>query len=163
MKKIFRKILGALLVPALMFSSCESMDELNVDPTRMDEANAGSFLNPIIYGMGTYTWTRYNSWTFQLMQCLVTTNTTNGVGWYRISDAAGDGAWSTYYKWATNAQSVYNYGVSSQQTNYQAIGLTLKCWMFHILTDAFGDIPMQEACKGEQSIFYPKFDKYNNF
>lgn len=158
MKKIFRKILGALLVPALMFSSCESMDELNVDPTRMDEANAGSFLNPIIYGMGTYTWTRYNSWTFQLMQCLVTTNTTNGVGWYRISDAAGDGAWSTYYKWATNAQSVYNYGVSSQQTNYQAIGLTLKCWMFHILTDAFGDIPMQEACKGEQSIFYPKFD-----
>lgn len=158
MKKIFRKILGALLVPALMFSSCESMDELNVDPTRMNEANAGSFLNPIIYGMGTYTWTRYNSWTFQLMQCLVTTNTTNGVGWYRISDAAGDGAWSTYYKWATNAQSVYNYGVSSQQTNYQAIGLTLKCWMFHILTDAFGDIPMQEACKGEQSIFYPKFD-----
>ena len=158
MKKIFRNILAVLALPALMLSSCESMDDINVDPTRMDQANAGSFLNPIIYGMGTYTWTRYNSWTFPLMQCIVTTNTSNNVGWYIISDTAGDGAWTTYYKWATNAQAVYNYGVSSQQANYQAIGLTLQCWIFQLLTDAFGDIPMQEACKGEQQLYYPKFD-----
>ena len=78
-----------MAVPAmLMTSACESMDDTNVDPTRMNTANAGSFLDPLIYGMGTYTWTRYNSWTFQLMQCLVTTNSTSGVGWFNISDTA---------------------------------------------------------------------------
>ena len=158
MKKIFRNLMAALALPCMMLASCEGMDEINIDPTRMDEANAGSFLNPILYGMGTYTWQRYNGWTFQLMQCIVTTNTSNGVGWYRISDTAGDGTWTTYYKWATNAQAVYNYGVSSEQVNYQAIGLTLQGWMFQLLTDAFGDIPMEEACKGEQQIYYPKFN-----
>lgn len=80
MKKIFRNIMTLMTVPfMLMTSACESMDDTNVDPTRMNTANAGSFLDPLIYGMGTYTWTRYNSWTFQLMQCLVTTNSTSGV------------------------------------------------------------------------------------
>lgn len=92
------------------------------------------------------------------MQCLVTTNTSNGVGWYRIGDTAGDGAWATYYKWASNAQATYDYAVETQSSNYQAIALTLQSWMFQQLTDAFGDVPMAEACKGEQQIYYPKFN-----
>ena len=78
MKKIIYKVF-ALLLGLVMIQSCESMDETNTDPTRMDEANAGSFLAPVIYNMSVYTWQRYNSYTFQLMQCLVTTNSTNGV------------------------------------------------------------------------------------
>ena len=30
--------------------------------------------------------------------------------------------------------------------------------MFETLTAAFGDIPMQEACRGDQQLYYPKFD-----
>lgn len=105
MKKIFRNIMMLMAVPAmLMTTACESMDDTNVDPTRMNSANAGSFMDPLIYGMGTYAWSRYNSWTFQLMQCLVTTNSTSGVGWFNISDTAGDGVWTNYYKWNTNAK-----------------------------------------------------------
>ena len=90
MKKIVRNIMMLMALPAmLMTTSCESMDETNIDPTRMSAANAGSFMDPVIYGMGIYTWTRYNGWTFQLMQCLVTTNSTNGVGWFRMSDKIG--------------------------------------------------------------------------
>jgi len=158
MKKIFRTILAVAALPALLLTGCDTMDETNIDPTRMDSANAGSFLNPTLYHTGIYTWTRYNSWTFQLMQCLVTTNTTNGVGWYRIGDNAGDGAWTTYYKWASNAQAMYNYAVQTQSTNYQAIALTLQSWMFQQLTDAFGDVPMEEACRGEEQLYYPKFN-----
>ena len=98
MKKFFRNIMMLMAVSAmLMTTACESMDDTNVDPTRMNSANAGSFMDPLIYGMGTYTWSRYNSWTFQLMQCLVTTNSTSGVGWFNISDTAGDGVWTNYY------------------------------------------------------------------
>lgn len=157
MKKIIYKVF-ALLLGLIMILSCESMDETNTDPTRMDEANAGSFLAPVIYNMSVYTWQRYNSYTFQLMQCLVTTNSTNGVGWYRITDTAGDGAWTQYYKWLTNAKAIYDNGVAVGDANYQAIGLTLQCWMYETLTDAFGDIPVKEACRGDEQLYYPKFD-----
>ena len=43
MKKIFRNIMTLMTVPfMLMTSACESMDDTNVDPTRMNTANAGS-------------------------------------------------------------------------------------------------------------------------
>ncbi len=142
----------------MTFASCESMDETNTDPTRMNAANAGSFLTPVTYNMGCYTWNRYNSFTFQLMQCLVTTNSTGGVGWYKLTDTAGDGAWTTYYKWISNAKAIYESGVRAEADNYQAIGLTLQCWMYETLTESFGDIPMQEACQGDNQLYYPKFD-----
>ena len=42
MKKIFRNIMMLMAVPAmLMTTACESMDDTNVDPTRMNSANAG--------------------------------------------------------------------------------------------------------------------------
>lgn len=149
----------ALMIGVGAFTSCESMDQTNVDPTRMDQANAGSFLTPVIYNTGVYTWQRYNSWTFQLMQSLVTTNSVNGVGWYRIGDTAGDGAWTTYYKWLTNTKAIYDNAVAVGDPNYQAIALTLQSWMFEILTDGFGDIPMTDACRGDEQLYYPAFDK----
>lgn len=159
MKKIFRNIMMLMAVPAmLMTTACESMDDTNVDPTRMNSANAGSFMDPLIYGMGTYTWSRYNSWTFQLMQCLVTTNSTSGVGWFNISDTAGDGVWTNYYKWNTNAKAIYDEAVKVGDPNYQAIALTLRCWIFENTTDAFGDVPVQESCRGEEQLYYPKFE-----
>ena len=159
MKKIFKKIGVLLAVPTLLLTgSCESMDNTNVDPTRMNSANAGSFIDPVIYGMGTYTWTRYNSWTFQLMQCIVTTNSTSGVGWFKVNDTAGDGVWSNYYKWNTNAKAIYDEAVKVGDPNYQAIATTLRCWIFENTTDAFGDIPVEESCRGEEKLYNPKFE-----
>ena len=148
-----------MAVPALLATvSCESMDDTNIDPTRMNSANAGSFMDPVIYGMGIYTWNRYNSWTFQLMQCLLTTNSTSGVGWFNISDTAGAGVWSNYYKWNTNAKAIYDEAVKVGDPNYEAIALTLRCWIFENTTDAFGDIPVQESCRGEERLYSPKFE-----
>ena len=158
-RSIFRNAALILAASAAMtLASCESMDETNTDPTRMDDAKAGSFLDPVIYGMGTYTWTRYNSFTFQLMQCIVTTNSTSGLGWFNISDTAGDGVWTTYYKWNTNAKAIYDAAVSVGDPNYQAIAMTLRCWIFENTTEAFGDIPVTESCRGEEQIYYPKFE-----
>ena len=157
---IFKKILTAALVATtMMMASCgESFDEINTDPTRANTASAGSFLNPIIYGMGTYNWNRYNSWCFPLMQICVSTSSTSGTGWYNFSDAAGDGTWTQYYKWLTNAKKVYDYADKAGDNNYKAVSLTLQGWMFELLTDAFGDIPFDDACKGEQGVYACRFD-----
>ena len=55
--KLFKNIVwGMTLCGALCTTSCTSFDELNTDPTRMDEVNPGTLLDPILYDMGTYNW-----------------------------------------------------------------------------------------------------------
>lgn len=157
--KIKKIILGALAVAMLTTNvACESMDEANVDPTRMSQATPGSFLNPTLYGMATYNWNRYNDWTFAIMQGIVSTSSTSGIGWFHIGDDAGSGTWSTYYKWLNNAKTIYNYGLQTDKKNYQAIGLTLEAWIVELVTEAFGDVPVAEACMGDSGVYYPRFD-----
>lgn len=157
-----RIILGATLLGSLCTTSCTGFDELNTDPTRMDEVNPGTLLNPLLYEMSVYNWKRYNSYTYDLMQCAVSTSSTNGVGWWYMTDSEGDGTWTTYYKWINNAKEMMRLTgklpETSRQPNYDAISLTLQSWMYQILADAFGDIPMTEACSADQGILAPKFD-----
>ena len=50
--KIINKIIVAFVLASALLTSCTgSFDELNTDPTRLDEANPGTFLNPILYNM----------------------------------------------------------------------------------------------------------------
>ena len=47
--KLFKNIVwGMTLCGALCTTSCTSFDELNTDPTRMDEVNPGTPLNQIL-------------------------------------------------------------------------------------------------------------------
>ena len=161
-KSLWKVICGVLAV-SFLFASCADFDELNVDPTRMDEVSPGALISPIVYETAVYNWKRYDSYTFQLMQCAVTTNGgNNGVGWWFVNDDAGDGTWSTYYKWINNAKEIRRINArqapDSRYSNYDAVSLTLQCWLFQILTDAFGDIPMTEACSYDLGITQPKFE-----
>src|SRR5690606_9556193 len=42
--------------------------------------------------------------------------------------------------------------------NYEAIALTLNAWIYSLLTDCFGDVPMEEASRGDEKIFQPAFN-----
>ncbi len=153
------KYIFILITALFVTNACTSFEELNTDPTRLDEANPGTFLNPILYGMASYNWNRYNSYTFHVMQSVVSTSSTSGAGWWILSDAAGDGTWTNYYKWLNNIEGMNKKAVQYNEPNYIAIASTLKCWVYQILTDAFGNIPMEEACKGDEQLYTPKFDK----
>ena len=53
----FKNIAGGIIVcGTLCTTSCISFDELNTDPTRMDEVNPGTLLNPILYETSVYNW-----------------------------------------------------------------------------------------------------------
>lgn len=86
----FKNIAGGIIVcGTLCTTSCTSFDELNTDPTRMDEVNPGTLLNPILYETSVYNWKLYNNYTYDLMQCAVSTSSTNGVGWWYMTDSRG--------------------------------------------------------------------------
>ena len=119
---------GIIVCGTLCTTSCTSFDELNTDPTRMDEVNPGTLLNPILYETSVYNWKLYNNYTYDLMHAKEMTRLTE-----KLPEA-------------------------SKQPNYDAISLTLQSWLYQILTDAFGDVPMSEACSADEGILAPKFD-----
>ncbi len=45
------------------------------------------------------------------------------------------------------------------EPNYQAIAKTLQSWMYAILVESFGDIPMSEASRGNEGLLTPRFDR----
>ena len=159
MKRSIKYIAISLMgMAAGILSSCSHFDELNTDPTRMQESNPGVFLDPILYNVSKYNLSRYNGFTFHLMQSIVTTNSTGSTGWYNEGDASGDGTWTTYYRWLNNVAEMEQQAIALNEPDYLAIAKTLKGWMYSILVDSFGDIPMTEANRAKEQIFMPKFD-----
>lgn len=161
--KILKYIFAGTVLSGALFASCTSFDELNTDPTRMEEVNPGTLLNPMLYDLGVYNWGRFRSYTYRIMQESVSNSGTNGVDWWYLGDATGDGSWTKYYKWINNAKEITRLtGKLPEGTkiqNYDAISITLQSWMFQLLTDSYGDVPMTDACSADEGTLTPAFDR----
>ncbi len=152
-----KAIVIAVLVFTTTLLSCGKLEDINTDPNKLKETNPGSMLDPILYELGRTNWTRYCYFTASLMQFTASTGS-GGVSRYEFSESAGDGSWDTYYIWLANIKHMEKLAIESNNTNYQAVAKVLKCWITQILTDCFGDIPYEEAGRGDEGIFQPKFD-----
>ncbi len=143
-----------------MGTACTSdFEELNTDPNRIEKISPGTLLNPIIYEMASFNTSRSNAFTFDLMQvALPYPSTSGGVHRYDISESAGNSTWNTYYKWLINIKEMREAAVAANDANYEAIALTLNAWTYSLLTDSFGDVPMEEASRGAERIFQPAFN-----
>lgn len=77
---------------------------------------------------------------------------------YNLADGNFQAIWNLCYKWANNAQEMYNLAVAQNEQNLQAIGLTIKVYHMQILTDMFGSVPYKEALKVNDGITKPHVD-----
>jgi hypothetical protein len=81
---------------------------------------------------------------------------------YQVSSNNYDRPWSNLYAGAlVDLNYVYNKAKADKQTQYQAVARLMQAYTFHVLTDAFGDIPFSEALKGspaDGSVISPKYD-----
>jgi len=156
------KTLAACIIAfsSFMISCTKDFEETNTDPNRIDQISPGTLLNPIIYEVAGFNMGRSDQITFDLMQvALPFPSITGGIHRYDLSDNIGNSTWNTYYRWITNVKEMYAAAVKAQDPNYQAIAITLNAWIYSNLTDAFGDVPMDEAGRGDEQIFQPKFNK----
>jgi len=63
-----------------------------------------------------------------------------------------DGFWANYYVGPLkDIQTIIDLGVEEDLPNAQGAGLILKSWVFHIITDYWGDVPYSQALRGEES------------
>ncbi|MBS9525224.1 SusD/RagB family nutrient-binding outer membrane lipoprotein [Litoribacter alkaliphilus] len=158
MKKLNTFIM-ALILGLGSFSCVYDFDELNTNPNLVDRISPGTLLNPIIYGVSSFNTSRADAFTFQLMQvALPFPSAAGGVHRYDITEAAGNSTWNTYYRWLINIKEMEASAIENQDPNYEAIALTLRAWVYSLLTDSFGDVPFHEASRAEDGILRAKFD-----
>lgn len=159
--KIYKKlIVGCLSISLFTISCTKNFEETNTDPNRIEQISPGTLLNPIIYEVASFNMDRADAITFNLMQVMLTfPSPTGGIHRYDITENTGSSTWNTYYRWMKNIKEMYDAAVRAADVNYQAIALTLNAWVVSNLTDCFGDIPVTEALRGDEQVFYPRFDK----
>lgn len=70
------------------------------------------------------------------------------------------GTWETYYLAIRDAKVLEEIAVNSELDSYEAVSIILQSWMFHILTDMWGDIPYSDASKAaaDEPIYAPAYD-----
>jgi hypothetical protein len=157
-----RKIYAMILTFTLLIgSSCTGdFEEINTDPNRVDKISPGTLLNPMLYSIASFNTKRADDFTFQVMQvALPFPSAAGGAHRYDISENAGNSTWENYYiNGLINAKEMREAAVAAQDVNYEAIALTLNAWIYSLLTDCFGDVPMTEALRGEEGIFQAAFN-----
>ncbi|MGZ8537144.1 MAG: SusD/RagB family nutrient-binding outer membrane lipoprotein [Flavisolibacter sp.] len=160
MKRTIIFYLSAIFLTGFI-SSCEKgFEEINTDPNRISVISPGTLLNPILYELSSFNMQKADDVTFDLMQVALNfPSPTGGIHRYEITENTGNSTWTTYYRWLNNIKEMKRAADTAKDVNYQAIAMTLNAWVYSNLTDAFGDVPMDEAVSAEEGILQPKYNK----
>ncbi|HVW62945.1 MAG TPA: SusD/RagB family nutrient-binding outer membrane lipoprotein [Puia sp.] len=77
---------------------------------------------------------------------------------YKFDNSAFDSLWKAgYARGVTNLNKIISIAEEQNHTNYKGVALTLRSWVFQLLTDAYGDIPYKQAGNID-SFLTPKYD-----
>ncbi len=67
--------------------------------------------------------------------------------------------WTTFYSGPLqDIQTVIAKGEAGDRPEIEAVGQIWKSWIFHIMTDLWGDLPYSEALKGAEGVTTPVYD-----
>ena len=152
------KISAALLLFAVLISSCKNLTEMNVNPNGVDPTVAspnllmatvitmtGSTVIGMGYGdiAGVMQHTEYDGWS-------------GGHNFYDWSDQT----WAGNYATLRNADEMLKKSLAAKLDFQSGVAMLFKAYNFGIIADTWGDAPFSQALKGEQgsAYFQPAFD-----
>ena len=146
----------------LFLSSCENLVDVNQNPNSPETVSSNFILTYVLTNTGkvVYSLGRDGSKIGAAMQYMQAgTNegaaVINQYAWTQES-------WSSYYDYLRNNQLVYENGVRDNNRFFQAISLTMKSYLFGLMTDLYGDIPYTDALKANSGLYFPKYDSQAN-
>ena len=147
------KIARVALLVGLVWaaSACDSLTDVNDNPNAPTDVTA-NFLLPQAIRQGventqTGGWFMSHSgiWPQHLVQ-LQYPDEEQG----EVRDSRMDGYFQTIYAAVLkDIQTVIDKGIETGTANHEAVGRIWKAWVFHNVTDAWGDVPYSEALRGE--------------
>jgi len=163
MKKIYNKIGSLMLIAVMGLSSCtKSFEELNTDPNNAHSVNPEFLLSYAQKKAMDNTWDTWQNGRFGMLYAQYWAQPSyTEESRYQIRTSTNYNLWAAYYHDVLNnlEESIRQNELDPQaySKNQIAIAKILKGWAFHVLTDIYGDIPYNEALKGE-AILNPPYE-----
>jgi hypothetical protein len=175
MEKIMKKRFLYMTIAALGLvglGSCSDFGDMNVDPEHLSEGGLANesynmvFTMTQVHALGS----DWDVWRNGAIYCSTMIQHTTSIGWianYCFYDYNADynaAFWEIYSSDNRGAvREIINVvnkwkDVKGFENDYQ-IARIMKAYIFHRLTDLYGDIPYSEAGRIKDGISYPKYDK----
>jgi Starch-binding associating with outer membrane len=160
-KKMMRKKLAnAAVLVGLVWAvtACDNLTDINENPNAPTDVGPEFLLPQAIqnavqpaFGAGQYL-SHTGIWPQQIVQLQYPDEELGEVRSSRM-----EGYWNGYFTGPLkDIQTVIDKGVETGSPNAEAVGRIWKSWIFHIVTDLWGDVPYSEALDVEN--FTPVYD-----
>lgn len=155
MKKISTKILGALLLIFLAGACDDDFKEINKNPNSPEDVPPSLLLptiikNPVNESAGL-AW-GYGNVVMQYTGKIQFTNE-DRYNWGPQGDP-----YNTFFTALRDVNNILQITEESGENNYRGVALVMKSWMYHVMTDAYGDVPYSEALQAKDGVSLPAFD-----
>lgn len=157
MNRYIKRILKVLMISTVfLITSCEDLTEVNVNPNEITQVNSDLLLSTVL----TETAIAYQNNTYEDIRipALVQHLQQDIRGSAKVNFSWEPSSWSNFYNILRTNKKLYNQAVERGEEYYQGISLIMKSFLYGFITDIWGDCPYSEALKGDEGLFYPKFD-----
>jgi hypothetical protein len=159
-----KKYILPIAAIALLASCSESLDDFNVNPNATEKPNPAYLLTGVEKQGSDFYW----GGNLNLGSTLLFVQ-----HWARIqypepdrydisnSSSAITGPWNTgYATLITDLNTILDYPDETANATYKGVALTLRSWVFLLLSDAYGDVPYREVGKSLVPLYDAQKDVY---
>lgn len=154
MKK-FSLIAGSLMI---LFSSCSKFEEININPNNPATVPPEMLLPPLISGAANSMNGSGNKAGQYVQHLAWLGGTSEDNGRYNLTGASFREEWNAPVRLLKDVNQLRELGTSTSQPQYTAIASVLKVYILSLMSDAYGDIPYNEAGMGNiAGMEFPHF------
>jgi hypothetical protein len=154
-KPIYITFLATL---CLFMTSCENLIEVNKNPNAPENVSSNFLLTYVLTNTGKTVFSLGNDGS-KIGAAMQYWQSGTNEGAAEINQYAWtQQGWNVYYDYLRNNQLIYENGVRDNNRFFQAIALTMKSYLFGLVTDLYGDVPYSEALKANSEVYFPKYD-----
>ncbi|WP_303318822.1 SusD/RagB family nutrient-binding outer membrane lipoprotein [Flavivirga abyssicola] len=146
-----------LLSSFLILSGCtKDFEAINTNPNNQEKASESLLLPTIIFDLSNTLVNQTYAFGDVISQYAANYEF-NDIDIYRWQ--GDDRFWSPMYGILQDISDLKNIAKTNENVNYESIALILEAYIFSIITDSYGDVPMSEANKTSEGLISPIYDK----
>ncbi|QNL51046.1 SusD/RagB family nutrient-binding outer membrane lipoprotein [Olivibacter sp. SDN3] len=138
------------VILSLTLGSCRDFEAININPNNPDVVPPETLLPPIISGAVNTMTSSGGGHAGQFVQHIAYVGgMSEGSGRYNLTGASFREEWNGAMRLIKDVNQLRLLGQQNQQPQYEALALILKVYILSIMSDAYGDIPYNEAGMGD--------------
>ena len=156
-----RNKITLLLAAFLLVCGCSDFEEINVNPNNPPTVPANLLLPTVISTAVSSMTGSGNGAAGQFIQHINYIGGSNeSFGRFNITGASFREEWNAPMRSVKDINQILDIAEKNNQPQYKALGLICKVYVLSLMTDAYGDIPYNEAGKGDVSgLEFPHYQE----